>query len=126
MANKDLKKTEYVSERHEIAEDIVAIRNLKSFSQEKKDELIQGLLDKKELTQTPVEKACPFPQHKGYAELWKKLKDKPEEQKQMKENIRISDDGKIEIMKKKFSVLTAEHNGKDIFKGEHEDQYGEK
>ena len=36
MAKKDLKKTEHASERHEIAEDIVAIRNLKSFSQEKK------------------------------------------------------------------------------------------
>jgi|GEM_PF-1427696 len=128
MTKKDLKKTEHASERHEIAEDIVAIKNLKSFSQEKKDELIQGLLDKKELTQTPVEKACPFPQHEGYAKLWKNLKDKPEQQKYMKENIRISADGKIEMikMKKKFSILTAEHNGKDIFKGEHEDQYGKK
>lgn len=128
MAKKDLKKTEHASERHEIAEDIVAIRNLKSFSQEKKDELIQGLLDKKELTQTPVEKACPFPQHEGYAKLWKKLKDKPEMQKQMKENIRISADGKIEMikMKKKFLILQAEHNGKDIFKWEHKDQYGKK
>jgi len=128
MAKKDLKKIEHANERHEVSEDIVAIRNLKSFSQEKKDELIQWLLDKKELTQTPVEKACPFPQHKGYVELWKKLKDKPEMQKEMKANMRISADGKIEIikMKKKFSILTAEHNGKDIFKWEHEDQYGKK
>ena len=61
---------------------------------------------------------CPFPQHKGYAELWKKLKDKPEMQKEMKTNMRISADGKIEMikMKKKFSILQAEHNGKDIFK----------
>lgn len=128
MTKKDLKKIEHASERHKIAEDIVAIRNLKSFSQEKKDELIQGLLDKKELTQTPVEMACPFPQHKEYAKLRNNLEDKPKMQKQMKENIRISADGKIEIikMKKKFSLLTAEHNGKDIFKGEHEDQYGRK
>jgi len=128
MAKKDLKKTKCASERKEIAEDIVAIRNLKSVSQEKKDELIQWLLDKKELTQTPVEKACPFPQHKGYADLWKKLKDKPEMQKEMKANIKVSADGKIEMikMKKKFSILTAEHNGKNIFKWEHEDQYGKK
>ena len=118
MAKKDLKKTEHTSERHEIAEDIVAIRNLKSVSQEKKNELIQSLLDKKKLTQTPVEKACPFPQHEGYAKLWKKLKEKPEMQKQMKENIKISADGKIEMikMKKKFSILQAEHDGKHIFK----------
>ena len=124
MAKKNLKKTEHTSERHEIAEDIVAIRNSKSFSQEKKDELIQGLLDKKELTQTQV---CPFPQHKGYTELWNKFKKKPEQQKYMKENIRISADGKIEIikMKKKFSILQAEANGKDIFKWEHKDHYGE-
>jgi uncharacterized protein YlxP (DUF503 family) len=29
-------------------------------------------------------------------------------------------------MKKKFSILTAEHNGKDIFKWEHEDKNGKK
>lgn len=117
MAKKDLKKIEHAEEIHEIAEDILAIRNLKTFSQEKKDELIQGLLDKKELTQTPVKKVCPFPQHEGYVKLWKKLKDNPEQQKYMKENIRISVDGKIEMikMKKKFSILTAEYNGEDIF-----------
>ena len=69
---------------------------------------------------------CPFTNHKGYADLWKKLN--PEWQKQMKENFRISADGKIESikMKKKFSMLTAQHNGKDIFDGSHEDQYGKK
>ncbi len=128
MAKKDLKKTEHASERHEIAEDIVAIRKSKSLSQEKKDELIQGLLDKKEFTQTPVEKDCPFSQHEGYVKLWKNLKDKPEQQKYMQENIKISTDGKIEIikMKKKFSILQAEHNGKDIFTWENEDEYGHK
>jgi hypothetical protein len=46
----------------------------------------------------------------------------------MKKNIKVTADGKIEIikMKKKFSMLTAEHNGKDIFKGENEDSYGKK
>lgn len=70
--------------------------------------------------------SCPFPQHKGYVELRKKIKNNPEEQKKMKENFRISSDGKIESvkMKKKFSILTAEHNGKNIFKGEYKDQYG--
>jgi len=122
MATKDVKKTDHAGERHEIAEDIVSIRKLKSISQEKKEELIQELLNKKELTQTPVEKACPFPQHKGYAELWKSLT--PEQQKEMKENIKITADGKVEIikMKKKFSQLTAQHNGKDIFDGSHVDQ----
>jgi hypothetical protein len=128
MEKKDFKKTEHALERQNIFHDIVAIRNLKSFSQEKKNELIQGLLDKKELTQMPVENACPFPQHEGYTKLWKNLKDKPEMQKKMKENIKISADGKIEMikMKKKFSILQAEHNGKDIFKGEHTDKNGDK
>ena len=65
---------------------------------------------------------CPFPYHKGYVELWKTLS--PEEKKEMQDNIRISSDGKIEMikMKKKFSLLTEEHTGKDIFKGEHEDK----
>lgn len=65
---------------------------------------------------------CPFPQHKGYAELWKTLT--PDQQKEMKENIKITADGKVEIikMKKKFSPLIAKHNGKDIFDGSHVDQ----
>ncbi len=122
MAKQDLKKIDHAGERNEIAEDIVSIRKLKSVSQEKKDELIQELLNKKELTQTPVEKACPFPQHKGYAELWKTLT--PDQQKEMKENIKITADWKVEMikMKKKFSQLTAQHNGKDIFDGSHVDQ----
>jgi hypothetical protein len=65
---------------------------------------------------------CPFAQHKGYAELWKSLT--PDQQKGMKENIKITADGKVEMikMKKKFSQLTAQHNGKDIFDGSHVDQ----
>lgn len=122
MTKQDLKKNDHAEVRHEIAEDIVSIRNLKSFSQEKKEELIKELLAKKELTQTPLEKVCPYPQHKWYAELWKSLT--PEQQKEMKENIKVTTDWKIEIikMKKKFSILTAQHNGKDIFDGDHKDK----
>jgi hypothetical protein len=66
----------------------------------------------------------PFPQYKRYTELLNKLT--PDRQREMKENIIISADGKIEIikMKKKFSILTAEHNGIDVFKGEYEDRIG--
>lgn len=48
--------------------------------------------------------------------VWNSLKT-DEEKKQMRDTIGISDDGKLNIipMKKKFSLLTAEHNGKDIF-----------
>ncbi len=68
----------------------------------------------------------PFPEHKWYTKLRNKIT--PDQQKKMKENICISTDGKIEIikMKKKFAILTAEHNGKNIFRGEREDQYGKK
>ncbi|AHB40877.1 hypothetical protein P148_SR1C00001G0062 [candidate division SR1 bacterium RAAC1_SR1_1] len=122
MATKDLKKIEHAPERHEIAEDIVSIRNLKSFTQEKREVLIKELLAQKELTQTP--RAYPFPQHKGYAEVWKSLT--PDQQKEMKDNIRVTTDGKVEMikMKKKFSALTAKHNGKDIFDGSHVDGNG--
>ncbi len=65
---------------------------------------------------------CPFPNHEGYSKVRATLT--PDQQKEMKENIRITTDGKIEIikMKKKFSMLTAQHNGKDIFDGSHTDK----
>ncbi len=65
---------------------------------------------------------CPFPDHKHYTELWESLG--PKCQKEMKENIRITADGKIEIikMKKKFSILTAQHDGIDIFTWSHVDK----
>ena len=67
---------------------------------------------------------CPFPQHKAYAEIWEGLT--LQEQKEMEQTIRIGTDGKIEMikMKKKFSILTAEHNGKDILDGCHADRNG--
>jgi len=69
---------------------------------------------------------CPFPEHKWYSDLWEKLTNNPKAQKEMEENIGISSDGKIEMikMKKKFSILTAEHNGINIFKWEYKDQNG--
>jgi hypothetical protein len=108
MAKLDQKKIEHVSERHEIAQDIVAIKNLKRVKQEKKDELIKDLLDEKYTTQSSIE--CPYPKNEQYLELWKKLT--PREQAYMKANIRVSGDGKIEMIKmhKKFSLLAAESN----------------
>jgi hypothetical protein len=88
------------------------------------DEIFKLAGAKKELENPKL--TCPFPDNKAYTKLREKLT--PDKQKEMKENIRISADGKIEIikMKKKFSILIAEHNGKDIFKGEHEDKNGNK
>lgn len=67
---------------------------------------------------------CPFPKHKWYVDVWNTLT--PEQKKDMKDNIRITTDGKIEIikMKKKFSPLTAKPNGDDIFDGSHIDKWG--
>jgi hypothetical protein len=48
MAKKNLKKTEHVSEGHEIPQNVVDMSNLKSVLQEKKDDLIP-ILDNKEL-----------------------------------------------------------------------------
>lgn len=86
----------------------------------------------KELNSTEVHKdivgafACPFPNHKGYREVRGDLTQ--EQQQYMEENIKITDDGKIEIikMKKKFSLLAAEQNGKDIVDGNHIERYGSK
>jgi hypothetical protein len=35
----------------------------------------------------------------------------------MKNNIRITSDGKVEMMNKKFSILTAQENNKDVWDG---------
>jgi hypothetical protein len=68
-----------------------------------------------------TENVCPFPEHEGYAAVWAKLT--PNQQQDMKANIRISADGKIEMikMKKKFSMLTAQDNDNDVFDGSYED-----
>lgn len=57
---------------------------------------------------------CPFPSHKGYSSLWKTLT--PYQQKQMRDDIRVTADGSIEMidMKKKFSMLTSDHDGEYI------------
>jgi|GEM_PF-4845827 len=67
---------------------------------------------------------CPFPDHEGYSKVWKKLT--PDQQKYMKENIAITSDGKIEVIKmhKKFSLLTATPNDKDILDGSYKDKNG--
>ncbi len=120
LDEKSLYKKEHKTLRLDIINDIIAIRSLKTVSDEKKEELMKDLLAKKEASETD----CPFPNHKWYREVWSKLTSK--QQEEMKKNIRISADGKVEIipMKKKFSILTAEHNGKSIFKGEHKDKNG--
>ncbi len=67
---------------------------------------------------------CPFASHQGYAKVWEWLT--PKWQHYMKQNISITSDGKIEMikMRKTFSLLTADHNGRDIFKWEHDDSHG--
>ncbi|HCB51318.1 TPA: hypothetical protein DEP21_01930 [Patescibacteria group bacterium] len=69
-------------------------------------------------------KLCPYPQNKTYTEIWNTLS--PEKQQEMKKNIKVTADGKIEVvaMKKKFSVLTATPNNQDIFEGSHQDKNG--
>ena len=69
---------------------------------------------------------CPYPKHKAYLEIWETLT--PDQQKEMKNNIKVNYDGTIEIVKmnKKFSLLTWKHNGKDIFEWDHEDQFKNK
>ncbi len=145
MEKEDLKKIKHIQERTEIVNEIKAIKGLKYVVKEKKDELIQSLLDKKGLSQIiydgnvvsliqnlldkkglsqiSAKRNCPFPQHQGYLDLWEIFKNKPKLKKYMKENIRISTDGKIEIikMKKKFSLLQAEHDGETIFEWEYKD-----
>lgn len=109
---KNIKKVQNRDLRHKIAKDIVAVRNLGIFSEGKREELIRELLAQKEVSET----VCPFPNHKEYSAVWNKLT--PREQKEMEENIRISTDGKIEIIKmqKKISLLTTdEHDEERIF-----------
>ena len=69
-----------------------------------------------------LELTCPYPLHKGYYTVWNRLN--PKQQKKMKETIRITTDGKIEMikMKKKFSMLTAKPNGKTILDENYRDK----
>lgn len=73
-----------------------------------------------ELSEEKIE--CPFPNHRGYLRVRKTLT--PKEQKEMKENIKITDDGKIEIIKmhKKFSILSTEPDGRRILNGDYRDR----
>lgn len=82
-------------------------KNKSLAAQAKNKELVEELSIKERI-------ACPFPEHEGYAKVWKNLK--PEEQRQMKENFRISSDGKVESIKlhKKFSILDVITNRKGI------------
>lgn len=59
-----------------------------------------------------------------YNALLQKYPSWPDREKLHK--IKITSDGKVEMMDmgKKFSLLTAEHNGKDVFIWTHTDQYG--
>jgi Holliday junction resolvasome RuvABC DNA-binding subunit len=52
MTEIDPKKIENKDLRHQIAKDIVAIRNLESISDKTKEKLIRDLIDKKTLTET--------------------------------------------------------------------------
>lgn len=111
---KDMKISESRRKRREnirelAGNDVSKIKELKNilYTQEEKDE--------------EMIMRCPFPKHKWYFAVWKNLKE--EEQNTMKENIRITNDGKIEIikMKKKFFLMNLEtlwiNNEQDIKNG---------
>ena len=68
--------------------------------------------------------SCPYPDHPGYVAVWDSLTS--EDQKRMAENIHITADHKVEVvpLHKKFSLLSAEHNGVDIFSGDFKDVAG--
>ena len=67
---------------------------------------------------------CPYPDHPGYMAVRDTLA--PEAQMRMAETVRITADQKVEIvpLHKKFSLLSAEHNGIDIFSGDVNDKKG--
>lgn len=87
---------------------------------------LRVLFEQKQKEEQETINLCPFPNHTWYATLWKTLT--PDQQKEMQKNIRITTDGKIEMipLKTKFSVLEATHNGKNIFSWDHEDRNGNK
>lgn len=103
-----------------------AANKFKLITEEEKKIILEELQKNKEPREKITSKflPCPFPWHKAYTKIWESLT--PDRQKEMKENIKISADGKIEMikMKKKFSILTAEHDGKNIFKWEYTDKSG--
>ena len=108
---------ELLHQQTEFSEEAIALADFKLELQDLKKEIGE---QKEQSNDTP----CPFPDHKGYSEVWKKLS--PDQQKFMKENIAITADGKIEIIKmhKKFSLLVATPNDKDILDGSHKDKNG--
>lgn len=116
MIEWDFKNNVNVDIYNDIPDGVDFNKRIEFVSKEKKEELIQ------ELIQIPENNLCPFPQHKVYAEIRQNLS--LDQQKKMKENIKVTADGKIEIveMKKKFSILKSEHNGKAIFDWSYKDK----
>lgn len=77
----------------------------KQKADEKLEQELQNIWGKFELAEDDGLDACPYPDHKGYMAVRDKLS--LWEKRQMKENIKITEDGKVEVawMNKKFSVL---------------------
>ena len=65
-----------------------------------------------------------YPNHKGYMALYQQY-GKDERYKDFFSKLRIQGNDII-IDNKKFALLQAEHNGKDIFSGDFEDEDGNK
>jgi hypothetical protein len=98
----------HISETGEVTvEKVPQVGEIKATANEEMVDSLQKTSDSKE---SPIEN--PYPNHKGYTNVWNILS--PEQKKEMKENIGIIEDGKVEIikMKKKFSQLTQQNRNK--------------
>lgn len=114
------KGVNHISEAGEAAvEKVAQVEEIKATANE---EMVDSLKKSEESKEKKIEN--PYPDHKGYTEVWKTLS--PEQQKEMKENIRITEDGKVEVikMKKSFSLLNVKPNGRDFIDGSHVDKNG--
>lgn len=110
---------EHTSFRKSLADDVKRVRNLGNVDQKTKSDLINDLIKKKPSESYRV--VCPFPNHEWYKLAWKNAW--VDWRIWLKENIRVTDDNKIEIIKakKKISLLTTTSNNKDIFDGSYVD-----
>jgi len=94
-------------------------------NEDEKNRIFEALQKEKEPIQEKI--PCPFPNHKWYSSLWSTLTS--EQQQDILENFRISDDGKIEVIKResKVDILTKQgENWINIFKSELAEQEAKK
>lgn len=111
---------EHTSFRKSLADDIKRVRNLGNVDQKTKSDLINDLIRKKPSESYRV--VCPYPNHSWYKLAWENAW--VDWRIWLKENIRVTDDNKIEIIKakKKISLLVSNPNNKDIFDGSYVDE----